>query len=252
MCNRDLGVLPWWSSGSQRGIEMTSHRIRLWGLAAPALIMLAACGGGTTAGQVRGLEGPATDVSVSVAPSASTSVEGPTSPSASAPTAHTLADAPMSKDASPTPNAEWAQAAPRAQAPDRQAAAAPGLPVTGGLILGDGCRIEPYTQCTYANLYSAWLAGANLSGAYLDHAHLAGATLTDANLSYAHLSAADLRQADLRRADITRADILFADLTGANLIGAKLHFSARDRANFSGATWIDGRKCAAESIGGCR
>ena len=50
------------------------------------------------------------------------------------------------------------------------------------------------------------------------------------------LSGMDLRKADFRNADLNGADLRLAELEGAD---------------FSLATWIDGRRCPQGSIGGC-
>ena len=78
-----------------------------------------------------------------------------------------------------------------------------------------------------ADLYGAYLAGANLAGAYLagadlTRANLAGADLTDAYLTGAYLAGANLAGAYLAGADLTRANLAGADLTDAYLTGANL------------------------------
>lgn len=78
---------------------------------------------------------------------------------------------------------------------------------------------------------------ANLTNANLSGAILGGANFRDANLLFANLEGANLEAANL-----ALADLRFAKLAGANLV----------RANLEGAIWIDGRKCAAGSIGVCR
>ena len=85
---------------------------------------------------------------------------------------------------------------------------------------------------SHANLYYANLTGADLSFAKLQQTKLIGANLTSANLTYAELRDADLRYADLRG----------AKLEGATLLGARLDH----------AKWIDGRVCAAISVGECK
>jgi len=54
---------------------------------------------------------------------------------------------------------------------------------------------------------------------------------------------------DLRGANLSGANLTFANLQGSNLMAARPH--QLRRANLSGATWIDGRKCKIGSIGKC-
>lgn len=61
------------------------------------------------------------------------------------------------------------------------------------------------------------------------------------------LAGADLREANLSGADFSGANLSYADLGGARLDGARLQ-----GAILTGTTWIDGRVCAADSIGSCR
>lgn len=69
-----------------------------------------------------------------------------------------------------------------------------------------------------------------------------GALLAGADLRAAELVGTSLRQAQLSHADFSRANLLHADLAGADLSGARL----------GEAVWVDGRICAADSIGRCR
>ena len=84
----------------------------------------------------------------------------------------------------------------------------------------NGCKIEPYTQCEYANLPDA-----SLSGAYLDNA----------NLRHANLGGADLREADLREVDLSYANLIHADLAGASMVGADLIEADLREADLNGA-----------------
>ncbi|HET8998436.1 MAG TPA: pentapeptide repeat-containing protein [bacterium] len=135
----------------------------------------------------------------------------------------------------------------------------------------NGCKIQPQTICTNArlsnaNLSGVVLSGANLTGANLSYANLRGAKLsraklTGANLSYANLSYADLAEANLQRAVLARVNLTGANLSYANLLAAFLQGdpshpivigSVWNGANLTGATWINGHKCAKGSIGGCK
>jgi hypothetical protein len=102
-----------------------------------------------------------------------------------------------------------------------------------------------------AVLNNASLAGARLDRAVLDRADLRFANLAAVQLPYARargtlLKGANLRAADLANADLSGADLGYADLTGAVLGGAIL-----DGARLDNAIWMDGRRCAAGSLGGC-
>lgn len=101
------------------------------------------------------------------------------------------------------------------------------------------------------NLRSAMLVGArmdsaDLSTADLAYADLSGATAIGARLTGARLIGAELVDAVLSGADLRGADLRYADLTGADLKDALL-----EGANFSRATWIDGRVCGDEAAGRC-
>lgn len=133
------------------------------------------------------------------------------------------------------------------------------------------CKPEPESQCTqavYVGLQApgvAWnnssmvqirLDGANLQGANLSYStiqlgNLKGANLMLANLEGAHLHAANLQESNLTMANLSKANLLDASLKGANLRGANMQGAIIIKADFSGATWTDGRVCAEGSIGEC-
>ncbi|WP_018174204.1 MULTISPECIES: pentapeptide repeat-containing protein [unclassified Thioalkalivibrio] len=97
------------------------------------------------------------------------------------------------------------------------------------------------TRLSAARLERAQLADADLRYANLDRARLDGA-----DLSRAQLTGADLRSARLRSTRLEDADLRHADLSGADLTDARLEGARLDR-----AIWIDGRICAAGSVGHC-
>ena len=72
-----------------------------------------------------------------------------------------------------------------------------------------------------ANLYNAYLFGADLRGANLYNAYLRGANLFGADLCDANLCDADLRGANLYNAYLYNANLCDADLRGANLYNVK-------------------------------
>ncbi len=109
---------------------------------------------------------------------------------------------------------------------------------------------------------SASLAGANLNSAVLRDAQLSATDLSDAHLEYADLRAANLSYARMRRASLLGANLQGADLREADLSGADLRFVDFNGSRVDGlllqgahldeAIWVDGRSCAAGSLGVCR
>ena len=95
----------------------------------------------------------------------------------------------------------------------------------------DGCVIEPYTVCEYADL-----SYANLRGANLDGANLYGANLDGADLSYANLRDASLQVANLYYADLYNADLSYANLSYAYLYYTDLSYANLSYANLTGLT----------------
>lgn len=100
------------------------------------------------------------------------------------------------------------------------------------------------------------LSGANLSRAQFNSTDLSGSRLITANLMQADLSYATLNHANLSRANLSGANLNFAemrdaDLSGANLRDANLADASLDGAKLDQATWMDGKTCAANSVGQC-
>ena len=65
------------------------------------------------------------------------------------------------------------------------------------------------------------------------------------------MHAVNLQNANLMLANLKGVSLLDADLRGANLRGANLTGTILIKARFGGATWVDGRICAPESVGKC-
>ena len=84
-----------------------------------------------------------------------------------------------------------------------------------------------------ANLFDAFLEGANLHGAYL-----CDANLEDANLSGANLNCANLGGANLSGANLNCANLGGANLEGANLSGADLRYVKLSHAILPNISWI--------------
>jgi uncharacterized protein YjbI with pentapeptide repeats len=100
-------------------------------------------------------------------------------------------------------------------------------------------------------LNNASLAGARLDRAVLEKADLRFAHLAAAQLGYARLGGALLKGANLRAADLAYADLAGADLGYADLTGAVLGGAVLEGARLDQAIWVDGRRCAAGSVGTC-
>ena len=108
----------------------------------------------------------------------------------------------------------------------------------------NGCVIEPYTVCeyadlSYANLRGASLQVANLYYADLYNADLRSASLLGANLDGANLDGADMLYAQLLHASLIGANLSYLDLTYADLEDAFLSYANLSYANLSYANLID-------------
>jgi len=97
-----------------------------------------------------------------------------------------------------------------------------------------------------ANLSAAVLFRANLQGVDLAYTNLGLANLRMADMRNASLVGSNFRNSDMRGADLAGADISYANLQGAEMVGVNL-----DGARLDKAIWVDGRRCAEGSVGGC-
>lgn len=102
------------------------------------------------------------------------------------------------------------------------------------------------------DLASAMLRKTHLNAANLSHSDLSFANLADSDLSFANLDQAKLVGANLRSANLAYAELRDADLRYADLRGAKLDTATLIGARLDEASWVDGRKCAAISVGECK
>lgn len=134
------------------------------------------------------------------------------------------------------------------------------------------CKLEPEANCGWAELRKVKAAGrdlhdsqfmatrldeadlsdANLSGSHLQLTNFSKANLKSANLSYSHMHAVNLVDANLEGANLEGVNFLDANLSGANLKGANVKKVLWTATVLSGATWVDGRKCAEGSKGECK
>lgn len=105
------------------------------------------------------------------------------------------------------------------------------------------------------------LTGASMMNMQLSRANLNGSTLAGADLSFTIMSITSLQNTDLRDAnligvnlhnsDLTNANLSGADLSYADLTGARLDRAVMTDVKLDNAIWVDGRTCAAGSIGKC-
>lgn len=134
-------------------------------------------------------------------------------------------------------------------APDCAAPATPG--VNWSYCHMEGAQLAR-AQLTGANLSNASLVGADLQGAHLAISDLSYANVSAVNLHAADLRAVNMKGAELRNTDLSGSVLNDANLSYANLLGANLSNAILKNADFSKATWIDGRQCAAASLGQCK
>ncbi len=90
------------------------------------------------------------------------------------------------------------------------------------------------------------LSGFDFTNAELDKANFSGANLTGAKFVRAEVEQVDFTNANLTNADFSEADLEDANLTGANITGAKFK-----NAELEYTIWVDGKTCAADSVGSC-
>jgi pentapeptide repeat protein len=109
----------------------------------------------------------------------------------------------------------------------------------------------PSATLTGANLRNSGLAMSNMMNADLVEADLSYADLPLSNLSYTNFQGANLKGANLQQADLSYSNLSDSDLSFANLRDAKLGGSDLQNTKLDKAIWIDGRICAAGSIGNC-
>jgi uncharacterized protein YjbI with pentapeptide repeats len=141
----------------------------------------------------------------------------------------------------------------------------------GGLSLGQGCRTERF--CNWADLHGSDFSDMDLTEKSYEGANLEGTKFHGSKLSYvvfhiANTAGADFSQADLQGATFFTSNSAGANFSGANLKGVNFTRSNLASANFQGAqmdkttlfihakldgaTWTDGRICAAGSDGVCK
>ena len=142
---------------------------------------------------------------------------------------------------------------------------------SSGFNTADLEKVKQTNRCGDCDLAGADMAGSVMNDVQMPNARIAGAKMAGADLSSGNLSGADLSGADLSRVDLSYTNLwhvnlskanlsggrlIGARLQGANLTGANLTGADRPlltlRANLSGATWPDGKKCLEGSKGACK
>jgi uncharacterized protein YjbI with pentapeptide repeats len=104
-----------------------------------------------------------------------------------------------------------------------------------------------------ADLSKSRLVDINGFGVKFLSTNLQNAVLDGARLEAADFTKADMTGASLKDADLRRASLFRAILKNSNLAGVQMRDTNTSFADFSGATWIDGKTvCAEGSIGNCR
>ena len=134
--------------------------------------------------------------------------------------------------------------------PDPDCAAVPAPGINWRNCRMDGVNAEG-KDMQGALLNNAVLRGAKLSGIRLNDADLQYVDFSGSDLSYSEMKGAILKGAGLRKADLSYADLSNTDLSFSDLRGANLGGAVMTGARFDSAIWMDGKTCAAGSVGKC-
>ncbi|MFN3397153.1 MAG: pentapeptide repeat-containing protein [Sulfurimicrobium sp.] len=110
-----------------------------------------------------------------------------------------------------------------------------------------GKAAAPGANWSGCDKQGALLRGADLSRGNLDYVNFSHANLSGSRLEHASMVGANLHAADLTSVNMSNADLSNADLSAANLASATLDGAVLDH-----AIWVDGRVCAAGSLGRCQ
>jgi uncharacterized protein YjbI with pentapeptide repeats len=135
------------------------------------------------------------------------------------------------------------------------------------------CEFIPADSCQWQEAENKNLDGKDLSDSNYKAAHMHGssfrkATLVQVNFQTADLSGANFADANLERTTFFAGNAAGANFSGANLKGVNFTRATLAKANLKGAqldgmtlfihtnldgaTWVDGRVCAAGSMGECK
>ncbi len=103
------------------------------------------------------------------------------------------------------------------------------------------------SELSSVSFTGAYFSNVNFSNTNLAYSELSLTNLKKVDFKNSNLIGAVLRKSNLSNVDFSGSDLQYIDLTGSIL--RKTNFS---KANLSNAIWVDGRKCAKNSIGSCK
>ncbi len=130
-----------------------------------------------------------------------------------------------------------------------------------------GANPQPKTNWTHCQKVGVRLNKVDMTSALLNSAVLTGAVISNvnfsnANFSYTEMSLSKLNNVNysnatligtiIQNSDLSNVSFVNGDLQYINLTGSRLHNINFSGANLSNAIWVDGRKCAKNSIGKCK
>ena len=112
---------------------------------------------------------------------------------------------------------------------------------TIGVATAKNC--DDFSQADYNRVLKGEknFAGVKLEGANFKGMDLTGVDFKGADLEKANFEKANLTNASFQKADLEEANLKGANIKGAIFSGAEMEFT----------TWVDGRVCAEDSVGGC-
>jgi uncharacterized protein YjbI with pentapeptide repeats len=115
-------------------------------------------------------------------------------------------------------------------------ATGPVVPCTdGNLCNTQGCVIQPYAHCGFADLDGAYLRGAFLYSAALYNADLRGANLEDANVNHTTFDNANMTDVVMDGADMVGVRAEHANMTRIDIGGASAYYSSFNYSDLTGA-----------------
>ncbi|MFV1982359.1 MAG: pentapeptide repeat-containing protein [Thiohalomonadales bacterium] len=141
------------------------------------------------------------------------------------------------------------------------------MPETVVSVANCSATPAPGVNWTHCQKVGLQLSNVDMSNSLISSASLTGANLlnvnfSNADFSYTELSISRLKNVDyshaimvgaiLRNSDLINVNFSNSDLRYLNLTGSILKNTNFSEANLSNAIWIDGRKCANNSIGICK
>lgn len=117
----------------------------------------------------------------------------------------------------------------------------------------DKVRINPNLKKYVKQCYEgADFSGKDLQGRNFDNSDMEEVNFEGANLQGASFKNADLEEANFKNANLKNVNFENADLEEANLQGANIEGANFKNAILEYAIWINGKVCAADSVGSCR